>query len=289
MSGPAPTGATSIERDFMRVVPTLGLALSGLLCSTSVLACDTVLAADVYVIDAPGKYCLNANRDHPLTIDASDVELDCKTRTISRGDQQNGHIGIEVRRHDNVTVRNCRVDGYPVGIEMLIERNGQLINNTVSNAGQPIFVSGSRDPQGSRLTGNRVVGYERQGHEVPAWTPAIEVWDLPKSQLINNVVVGYRGNRGILMMRSPESQLTGNQMLDFLAEADGVISMQESPRTRLVHNTIALQTVRGRSAVSSDTNDHTCVENIVVNAMGGGFEICGVSRFNVVQPWIEPH
>ncbi|RDZ28409.1 right-handed parallel beta-helix repeat-containing protein [Lysobacter silvisoli] len=273
----------------MRFVPTLGLALSGLLCAHAALACDTVLAATDSVIDVPGKYCLNANRDHAVVIRSSNVELDCKTRTISRTDSYDGHIGIEVEEASNVVVRNCRIDGYPVGIQMQVQLDGQLINNTVINAGRPITVNGNRDPQnlGTRLTGNRIVGYLQNDHDMPAWTPAIEVANLPKVQLINNVVVGYRGTRGALLENSPEAQLTGNQFLDFLAEGDDVIYLRDSPRGRLVHNTVAMDYVRARAAIGSNTADHTCVENIVINAMGGGFEACSVARYNVVQPWLE--
>ncbi|MEG3788715.1 right-handed parallel beta-helix repeat-containing protein [Lysobacter sp. CCNWLW3] len=273
----------------MRFIPFAGLTLSGLICCTSALACDTVLTPDVITISESGSYCLNANRDRPILITASQVELDCKGRTVSRRpDSTSEYIGIRADLGDGVTIRNCRVDGYRSGITMTVERSAQLINNTVLNSTEiAIGVAGSRDPgpPGIRLTGNRVIGYKLGDDAYSVWTPAFDVWDAPGVQLINNVVVGYRGARGVLLKRSPDAQLTGNQFLDFMVEASGVIALDESPRARLVHNTVAMDRVRAREAFYANTADHTCVENIAINTQGWGSG-CAVSRHNIEQPWM---
>ncbi|UHQ21320.1 hypothetical protein LVB77_11525 [Lysobacter sp. 5GHs7-4] len=276
----------------MRFMPYLGLALFGLGFSTAASACDTVLTPDVNTIAASGSYCLNASRDRPIRIVASNVELDCKGRTVSRRtDAQGEHIGIEVEPGNGVTVRNCRVDGYRSGILLTAERDAQLINNTILRATEiAITVNGSRipGPPGIRLTGNRVIGYWRGNDEYSVWTPAFDISNAPGVQMVNNVVVGYRGARGVVLAHSPDAQLTGNQFLDFTAEASGVISLTDSPRARLVHNTVAMDQVRAREAMYSDTADHTCVENIAINTQGWGAG-CAVSRYNIEQPWYEPH
>lgn len=272
----------------MRLIPFAGLTLSGLLCCGAATACDTVLTPDVSTIDASGNYCLNANRDRPIRITASQVELDCKGRTVSRrADLQGEHVGIAVELSNGVTIRNCRVDGYRSGITMTVERDAQLINNTILHSYEiAIGINGSRQPgpPGIRLTGNRVIGYWRGDDDYSVWTPAFDIWNAPGVQLVNNVVVGYRGARGVLLTRSPDAQLTGNQFLDFTVEASGVIALHESPRARLVHNTVAMDQVRAREAMYSDTADHTCVENIAINTQGWGSG-CAVSRYNIEQPW----
>jgi hypothetical protein len=63
------------ERELMRMLPLAGLALSGLFFSHSALAaCDTVLAPDLRYIEAPGSYCLNADRARQIIISADNVE-----------------------------------------------------------------------------------------------------------------------------------------------------------------------------------------------------------------------
>lgn len=274
----------------MHLIQTAGLALLGLVCSNAALACDTVLAATTTTIDSAGHYCLNASRDLPIRITASNVELDCKGRTVSlRSGSQDDHTGIAVELSDKVTVRNCRIDGYRNGIAMTVERSADLVNNTILHAKEfAISINGSRDPgpPGIRLIGNRVIGYWRGDDEYSVWTPAFDIWNAPGVQLTNNVVVGYRGARGVLLKRSPDARLTGNQFLDFTVEASGVISLDESPRARLVHNTVAMDQIRAREAMYSNTADHTCVENIAINTQGWG-EGCAVSRYNVEQPWYE--
>lgn len=149
----------------MRLIPIAGLALAGLMLSTSAFACDTIVPSQQISIHGPGKYCLSANRSLPIEISGPDIELDCRTRSIiNPSPNGGGPTGIRINSGDKVIVRNCRVDGFPIGIDMNVQSNAQLLNNTVVRAQDvAIMVHGinNNDPfaEPTRIVGNRVIGY----------------------------------------------------------------------------------------------------------------------------------
>lgn len=272
----------------MRLIPMTGLAIASLMLSANALACDTILGADRVSIDAPGKYCLSANRTLPIEIHASNVELDCRTRTLTypSAGPAGPAIGIRVDPGENVIVRNCRIEGFPVGIDMASFRNGQLLNNTVLRASeQPIVVHGhSNDPLGepSRIVGNRILGYVQGGGLPPNWGPALRVVGQGRVLVSNNVIAGYGGPDGLHLMESPDAQIISNQFLDFQA-GHRMIRLELSPGARIVHNTIMMRQPGGAFGLSGATGA-TCIENVFINTITPGFLDCAVTRHNVEQP-----
>ncbi|UZW63173.1 hypothetical protein [Lysobacter enzymogenes] len=272
----------------MRSTSKTGLALAGLLLSANALACDTILPANQIGISAPGKYCLSGNRSLPIEINGTEIELDCRTRTLvnpSTGGGPGGGVGIMVRGGGKVVVRNCRVDGFANGIQADVGSGAQLLNNTVLRAQDtPIIIHGNPfgppDPQAepARIVGNRVIGY---GGDQANWGPALRVHGLPRAVIANNVVAGYRGHGGLELGESPDAQLTGNQFLDFEA-GHRMIQFINSPRARVVHNTIMSRQPIGEGLTGAV--DATCVENVFINVQPSGFAGCSVARYNVEQP-----
>ncbi|MEI2455428.1 right-handed parallel beta-helix repeat-containing protein [Lysobacter firmicutimachus] len=269
----------------MRIIAITGLALSGLMFSASAFACENVLDPQQVQVYHPGKYCLSANRILPIEIQGSNIELDCRSRSvIAPPGAGAGPAGI--RAHgENVIVRNCRVDGFDHGIELDARGASQLVNNTVVRAKQaPLLVHGNRDPYAEpiRITGNRVFGY----FDVePAWSqqPAIQVIGLNRAILSNNVVAGFRGGRsGLMLVDAPDTQLIGNQFLDFEG-SDRMIRLEQSPRARVVHNTIMQRDPSVLQGIAGAV-DATCVENVFINTQRSGFSECAVTRHNVERP-----
>lgn len=276
----------------MRLIPMAGLALGGLVLSFNALACDTVVPAEQVSIQGPGKYCLSANRTMPIDIQGSDIELDCRTRSVINPVPGGASgPGIRVGGGERVTVRNCRVDGYAVGIDMHVFAEGQLLNNTVVRAvDAPITVHGSgfSDPlrPATRIVGNRVIGYSDPNQPQPNGQPALRISNLGRAVISTNVVAGHRG-RGLWLMDSPDAQLSSNQFLD-LDLADRAIQLDYSPRARIVHNTVMQRQPSLQQALAGAT-EATCVENVVINIGGrSGFHECAVTRHNVEQPLPPP-
>lgn len=265
----------------MRLFVSVALAATAYCFAAPALACDTVLAPDLRYIDAPGKYCLAANREESIVINASDVELDCRGRTLTRRtDQPSASEGILLRYGARATVRNCRLVGW--NQSMVVDRypDAQLLNNTIVADGPAITVYGTGRPEGDglKLIGNRISYYDaRNGSD-----RAIEVSESHKAALTNNLLAGFRGGDAILLQRAADAQLTGNQLLD-LNEGGGVaVRMRESPRARLVHNTVMLRRgVAGRGLVGAV--DATCIENTFINVVHAGFEQCVAWRHNLNQ------
>jgi hypothetical protein len=119
-------------------------------------------------ITAPGHYCLNKDfaQDFPyasaLDIEVDDVVLDCQGHVIAATNATNTAAAIYApggRR--NVTIRNCVVDGFYVGI--FLSSGGapgatanRIEDNEVRRARQVgIYVIGSHN----RVERNRVVGH----------------------------------------------------------------------------------------------------------------------------------
>lgn len=273
----------------MRLIAVTGLALSGLMLSGSALACETVLDPQQVQVFHPGKYCLSANRSLPIEIQGSDIELDCRSRSLI-APPGGGASPAGIRAHgDNLIVRNCRVDGFERGIELDARGASQLVNNTVLRARQaPLLVHGRHDPLATpiRVTGNRIFGYY---DTEPSWGShaAVQVIGLNRAILSNNVVAGFRdGRRGLWLADAPDTQLIGNQFLDF-AGVDRMIQFDRSPRARVVHNTI-MQSEPGLPHGMTGAVDATCVENVFVNTQRSGFSECAVTRHNVERPLPPP-
>lgn len=268
----------------MRTILFSGLALSAAMFSANALACDTVVSAANPYISAPGKYCLARNLDVPIVIAGGDIELDCKGRTLANpGPSGNGPAAITVDSWSEVTVRNCRIEGYSLGIHLRTRSGDQLLNNTVVrpfDAGIVIVGDTPPDGEAARVVGNRVIDYGNPN--VSPWREAIRITMAPRTVVTNNVVAGYNGG-GLLLESSADVQVTGNQFLDFPDNTPQIIELRQSPRARLVHNSIMQRTRSGVQGLIGGSSA-TCIENVAINTARSGFSECAVTRYNVEEP-----
>lgn len=268
----------------MRSILLSSLALSAAMFSASSLACDTVVTSANPHITAPGKYCLAGNLGVPIVITGEDIEFDCKGRTLANPDPNpNGAAAITVDSWSRVTVRNCRIEGYSLGIHLRTRSGDQLLNNTVVrpyDAGIVIFGDSPPDGTGARVVGNRVIDYGNPN--ISPWREAIQITMAPRTVVTNNVIAGYSGG-GLLVDRSADVQATGNQFLDFPDNTQRIIELRQSPRVRLVHNSIMLRTRSGVQGLIGGSSA-TCIENVAINTAHSGFSECAVTRYNVEEP-----
>lgn len=264
----------------MRNLIFAGLVLAGLFHShTARAACDSVLAPQVREINAPGSYCLSANRSAPIAIHADNVELDCRGRSIVHPiDEPSWNQGLHVVGGSDIIVRNCRFEGWNQSLLIDQSRNVQALNNSFIPEGTAITVYGGDHPEGDglKLVGNRIFYYDsQQGAET-----AINLNHSPRPVLTNNLVAGFRGFAAVSLNRSPEAQLTGNQLLDLNEGGSAAFDLLYSPRPRLAHNTVMLR--RGVNAHGlRGASEATCIENVFINAVHSGLESCVVSRYNL--------
>ncbi|ALN80363.1 right handed beta helix region family protein [Lysobacter antibioticus] len=274
----------ALKRIFMRSFLFSSLALSAAMFSANAFACDTVVTSANPHIMAPGKYCLTRNLDVPIVITGGEIEFDCKGRTLANPDPNGGGpAAITVDSWSKVTVRNCRIEGYSFGIHLRTRSGDQLLNNTVVrpyDAGIVIIGDSPPDGEGARVVGNRVIDYGNPN--ISPWREAIQITMAPRTVVTNNVIAGYNGG-GLLVDRSADVQATGNQFLDFPDNTDRIIELRDSPRARLVHNSIMLRTRSGvRGLIGGGSA--TCIENVAINTAPSGFSECAVTRYNVEEP-----
>lgn len=135
-------------------------------------SCGNTITALPVVIGTAGTWCLTSDLvatagDYmKIQITANNVTLDCNNFRID-GSQARSSRGILASQVNNLTIRNCRIDGFDIGIEasgegMLIEDNrfgdmaalainvhstggGTLRRNTIIDVDTGMVVSGSLD------------------------------------------------------------------------------------------------------------------------------------------------
>lgn len=103
------------------------------------VAC-TALDTMPVTISAPGNYCLQRdfsagfNTSETLRIIADDVVLDCNHHRLVNTNAANTTAAILVSGdHRNVTIRNCQVDGFYVGILVQGVANGASFGHVVED------------------------------------------------------------------------------------------------------------------------------------------------------------
>ena len=94
------------------MLPRLGLLITD----------DTVLC--------PGDYFIPAQGNGVLIIAVDNVVLDCNSAHI-RG-LNDGGLGIIVDRHKNISIKNCFIDSYFIGIDVVNSNNLAIFNNVIS-------------------------------------------------------------------------------------------------------------------------------------------------------------
>jgi hypothetical protein len=165
---------------------------------------DTVPAS----ITTPGTWCLRRNLDTAITsgiairIANHDVTLDCNHFTIDgfEGGAETHAYGVYAGNQFNVSIRNCNIRGFRMGIMLVSDAAGiapgHLVerNILVGNRTDGIWVRGT----GSTVRGNRVLdtgGWTAVGEPgVPQPASGITAWN--GVDVIDNTVDGVAPTSG---------------------------------------------------------------------------------------------
>lgn len=137
----------------------LGLGLLALTAlSINPAAACTVIASVPAVLTQPGTYCLASDHTfaaaagNAITIASDDVSIDCREHRIGstagriRGvDGSTLAVGIAAMNRSNITIRNCRIEGFYSGIR--INEDGTL----------------AKRPAGTVVESNRLLGNTQLG------------------------------------------------------------------------------------------------------------------------------
>jgi hypothetical protein len=121
------------------LAPVILLALHARPAAAETLTCTNVTVLPT-TISTAGHYCLNANftqafASSPVTINASNVVLDCNDHTITNSGTGVPN-GITVNNQSQVTIRNCNISSFGRGIAVYetvagVSRNNHVEHNDV--------------------------------------------------------------------------------------------------------------------------------------------------------------
>ena len=154
-------------------------------------------------IDSNGTYYLIQDINSSatcITINASDVELDCQGYTID-GDDSGDDYGIyNTGGYDNVTIKNCIITDFYNGIHFINGANNSIIdNNTVnSNTGSGIIFDSSSN---NTLTNNNASSNTYYG---------IAFSSNSNNGVLTNNIANLNGEYGIWLSSSSNNNLTSN-------------------------------------------------------------------------------
>ncbi|MFH1630803.1 MAG: NosD domain-containing protein, partial [Candidatus Aenigmatarchaeota archaeon] len=179
-----------------------------------------------------------------FTIGANDIVLDCAGYKISGDTTDNG---ITLGSYNNVTIKNCVVTGFSIGMDVNGVTNITVLNNTVYNNSYGIGSSGS--PVNINITGNRF--YNNTIH-------AILLPGGSGHSFTNNFI--YNNTQGGIVLMSQPNNITNNNLT---SNQYGLVLIMSD------NNTITGNIINNNSdfgfgvMITSDYNNIT--DNIVAN------------------------
>jgi hypothetical protein len=232
-----------------------------------------------FTITAPGRYCLSSDQSPDLartvrrtaiTIDASNVILDCKGHAIKNpGDPwRTTAILTRALRLNGLIVRNCQVHEFESGI-MVKGNQLQVLNNTFRNSGIHGIVALGHH---IRIVGNRHAGISVKSDRTVRSSKV----------LIMDNVLGSQGDTSVTALMTvdvDDVQIINNQVVTLKPDWGGearAISVSGTGH-RLFGNTVMVSDPNVAALVGIA---QLCVGNVFIGAqtdMGDG-ETAGISR-----------
>lgn len=151
------------------------------------------------VITEP-KTTLTANHVGNIIIGADNVTLDCNDHAV----KGNGvGDGINIAGRTGITVRNCVINDFAVGLRLQFSDNNVIEDNTANNSVLWGFIVGEGSA-GNMLLGNKAVSGAQDGF-------ALFSHDTDDNQLIGNEATG-NARYGYITSQAPEGNLmAGNE------------------------------------------------------------------------------
>lgn len=250
-----------------------------------------------YNITAPGYYCLKQNISTDLIggaieIQANDVTLDCKGRSITHTSPTNEATGIGGGGfgpiHD-VTVRSCKVVNFSTGIVFSpgAERI-EIINNDVLQSaldGIVIWANNSRIVGNNLLNANDRIGLGFvRNITATAFEPGVRSTG---NVITNNVIAGSSGAGSIWGIRvdmAVDVTVNNNQIVDLRPNANGFahsISIDASSSARVISNVMMS---REGNVVGVVAGNSLCTRNIAIGLANDGYMWCTTSVNNSTIP-----
>ena len=152
---------------------------------------------------------LNQDLDEGVEIKDNDITLDCNGHSITGSSISYGR-GLNLNNKSGVTVANCTIKKFSVGIRLYLSDNNNLINNTVSNNFEGIYLHSSNAntltnntvdsnsyfgivhyySSSSVLTGNTMSG-NRYNFDLSGWGDDNFTNDIDKSNLVDGKPIYY--------------------------------------------------------------------------------------------------
>lgn len=178
-----------------------------------------------------GDLTLPEDHEGRIVIDVPGVTLDCDGHSIlpAGGDEATARwatIGIEVREHDDVTIENCNVAGYEVGIALIKSSGSTLIGNETAiwlrrssatnitgNTGSVISLTGSSNR--NTIANNTVGSITLEGSNRNTVTDntitngPLRLKKSDRNSVMDNTV---QGREGIELTTASDNTITGNEV-----------------------------------------------------------------------------
>jgi nitrous oxidase accessory protein NosD len=260
---------------------------------TGAAACTQWITSVPFAITAPGYYCLKQNIATNLvggafTIDASDVTLDCRGRSVTHTDPNNESTGLGgggMTPVQNVTVRGCRFIGFGTGIVFTPgSEHIEILSNDVIKYRYDAIVMWTNH---TRIAGNNVLsGYNTDFYVMHGIVAAAS----DDVVIANNVVSGAQGAQwvwGIALQNATNVLVNNNQVVD-LRPADGgyavgIIVDGGSAATARVVSNVMMSRIPMSFGIDASTGA-TCTRNIGIGLERSGFDTCTVNVANIEQP-----
>jgi len=200
--------------------------------------------------------------DHhgPIGMRADNITLDCAGHKVTGPGVSGESSGINVVSRIAVTVENCIVENFQVGVFLYRGRNNILTNNVVQNNGNGVEV---RDSVQNTLTFNTVAGNQHDGFNMEGMASTYVYLNLVK----NN------HNDGLDIDDSQDNVVTQNHIIG--NGNDGIkLQLQKAGNPASARNLFKSNLVEnnGQHGISLDLAvQNTFMYNNVNNNVGRGF------------------
>ncbi len=255
----------------------------------SVSATNITTCKGTYNIDSSGEFELiqhiNNSFGTCINIDASDVMLNCSGYIINASSGMHTGIYVEDGNH-NVTIKNCNVYGYSMGIHVE-SINSTLVNNTVWNNQYGIDFQGASN---TVVENNTIFGHSIYGMYLYS--------KAENNSIRNNTITSNGGTNwaGISILSGNHNNITGNQIKnntehgiitrngvhyttitdnDISENYDTGLYMEYGTNNRIINNTFDNNSLSGITEVGmylTRTNDST-IENNRANKQYVGLDL----------------
>jgi nitrous oxidase accessory protein NosD len=278
------------------VVLAIGLAPAGARAAESYDACTNVIAALPATISTQGTWCLdqdfvpNMASGNAITITAHHVTIDCNGFRIDNtaaGGATNA-IGIASTEMSNLTIRNCDIRGFRMGLRIYGSTGGHVIED--NRFQQNRYVGANVHGPGSVVRRNLVL--DTGGSTIADF--AMGIYTNFSVDVLDNTVSGVvarvgsvAGNAyGIHTEANTAGNVSGNRIRGVTRQGTGSswgIYNSNSGRVTLADNDLVSLSPTNAYGLRCENNQGSSTGNII-NGFAAGHVGCSPDGNNVVAP-----